>query len=63
MTNMKLTIELELGNAAFVDGGTEEVRRILDGLCDRLPEPLSETNGELSLHDLNGNWVGKARIQ
>lgn len=60
---MKLIIEMELDNAAIVDGGTEEVRRILDGLCDRLPEPLTETNGELSLHDANEDWVGKAVIQ
>jgi hypothetical protein len=60
---MKLTIELTMDNAAFVDGGTEEVRRVLDGLCDRLPEPLDDTNGDITLHDLNGNWIGKARIQ
>lgn len=59
---MKLTITLEIDNAAFVDGGTEEVRRILDKLCDRLPEPLTETDSALNLHDANGNWVGEARI-
>ncbi len=60
---MKLTITLELGNAALVDEGTEEVRRILDGLCDRLPEPLAETTAPLNLRDGNGNWVGEAVIE
>lgn len=60
---MKLRIEMELDNAAFEDGGTEEVQRILDDLCGRLPEPLAQTGGDYSLHDINGNWVGKARIE
>jgi hypothetical protein len=59
---VKLVITLELDNAAFTEAGTEEVRRILADLCDRLPEPLDGTGGELSLHDVNGNWCGKARI-
>lgn len=60
---MKLTITLHLDNAALVDGGTLEIARILDGLCDRLPEPLADTNGDLNLHDANGNHVGTARIE
>lgn len=59
---MKLTITLELDNAALADGGTEEVRRILDSLCDRLPEPL-DIASNINLHDINGNWVGVADIQ
>lgn len=60
---MTLTITIELDNAAFEEGGTEEVERILVNLCGRLPEPLDQTGGELSLHDANGNWVGKATIE
>ena len=59
---MKLVIEIELDNAAFEEGGTEEVARILESLASRLPEPLRDTNGELSAHDFNGNRVGFARI-
>jgi hypothetical protein len=54
---------MDLDNAAFADGGSEEVQRILSGLCERLPEPLTDTNGDLLLHDVNGNYVGKARIE
>jgi hypothetical protein len=59
---MKLRIELELGNAAFTEGGPDEVEHILASLAGRLPDPLAPTNGELSLHDSCGNWVGYARI-
>lgn len=59
---MRLTIKPTIDNAAFEEGGTEEVRRILDDLCDRLPEPLGDTNGDLNLHDSNGNHCGTARI-
>lgn len=59
---MKLTITLDLNTAAFVDEGTGEVDRILRELCDRLPEALEKTNGDLNLHDREGNHVGTARI-
>jgi hypothetical protein len=59
---VKLVIMLDLDNAAFEDGGTEEVQRILEDLCSRLPEPLASTRGDLVLHDVNGNYAGKARI-
>lgn len=59
---MTLTITIELDNAAFVDDGLDEVERILDDLVTRLPDPLSTTIGDYSLHDINGNYVGRARI-
>lgn len=59
---MKLVIEMSLDNAAFEDGGAEEVARILASIASRIPDPLSETNGALSLHDANGNRVGTAEI-
>ena len=61
---MKLTIEIDLDNAAFADlnDGTHEVARILLDIIERIPEPLDQTDGDLSLHDVNGNHVGFARI-
>lgn len=59
---MTLTIKLDLDNAAFQDGGAEEVARILADVASRIPDPLDQTGGELSLHDFNGNHVGFARI-
>lgn len=60
---MNLTITIQLDNAAFEEDGPEEVARILANLSERLPDPLRETNGDFSLHDANGNFVGKARIE
>jgi hypothetical protein len=55
----KLTIKIEMDNAAFDDGadGAFEVARILIEYAERLKE-----YGELSvvLHDVNGNAVGEA---
>lgn len=59
---MKLTITMDLDNAAFSDGGAEEVGRILADLATRIPDPLDQTGGELSLHDANGNHCGTAEI-
>ncbi len=59
---MKLVIEISLDNAAFEDGGVEEVTRILANIAERLPDPLRDTNGALSIHDYNGNHVGTAEI-
>ena len=59
---MTLKIKLNLDNAAFKEGGTEEVQRILDDLCTRLPKPLTKTNGEYLLYDSNGNYIGRAKI-
>lgn len=60
---MKLLIEIELDNDAFVEGGAEEVRRLLTSVGDRIPDPLAETNGAHSLHDSNGNWAGDFAIK
>ena len=58
---MKLRIEMNLDNAAFSEGGVEEVRRILNKMCARLPDPL-EGGWEWKAMDSNGNRVGKATI-
>lgn len=59
---MKLTITIDLDNAAFEDGGAEEVGRILADVASRIPDPLDQTGGALSLHDINGNHCGTAEI-
>lgn len=59
---MTLRIKINLDNAAFEDGGAAEVARILADLAERIPDPLDATNGKLSLHDANGNYVGEAEI-
>lgn len=59
---MKLTITVELDNAAFEDGGAEEVGRILADVASRIPDPLDQTGGQLMLHDANGNYCGTAEI-
>lgn len=61
-----LTIRLDMDNAAFEDGGPEEVKSILTNLCDRLPDPLNSPThpgGEFTLHDSNGNYCGAAFIE
>lgn len=59
---MKLKIEIQMDNAAFEPDYVEEVQSILEDLCERLPYPLKETNGDLNLRDTNGNTVGKAAV-
>lgn len=59
---MELVIKIDLDNAAFADGGTAELQRVLDSLYGRLPDPITPTHGDLNLYDINGNHVGTARI-
>lgn len=58
---MKLRIEIRLDNAAFQDN-PEEISDLLAELCSRLPQPIRPVNGELAIHDSNGNYVGKATV-
>jgi hypothetical protein len=60
---MKLTIEIDLDNAAFEDEGVDEIDRILGDIASRLPMPLRSTDGKLNLHDLNGHHCGTAEIR
>lgn len=59
---MKLTIKINLDNAAFEDGDGVEIARILGDLAERLPFPTRKTNGALQIHDSNGNHCGTAEI-
>jgi hypothetical protein len=57
---MTLRIKIELDNAAFSEGGANEIERVLTAMCRRLPEPLAADT--LPLFDFNGNKVGEAKI-
>lgn len=63
---MTLTITIDIDNAAFADSGVDEIERILNDLCSRLPvEPQNGPThpaGDYMLHDINGNYVGSARL-
>lgn len=57
---MKLTITIDLDNAAFVGSSRyDETRRILDYIPDCLD---LGTAGDIKLRDRNGNPVGKAEV-
>lgn len=59
---MKLTLIIEMDNAAFEDGaeGTSEVSRILKEYADSLNDNSFRDKG---LYDINGNKVGKVSVQ
>lgn len=59
---MKLVIEMDLDNAAFDEGGVDEVASVLANAAQRLPHPLTTTDSPIKLRDTNGNHVGTARI-
>jgi hypothetical protein len=48
-------LKFETDNAAFVDGGIDEVSDILQGICKMIYR--GETDG--LVHDTNGNKIGK----
>lgn len=58
---MKLTITIEMDNAAFEPCNGEEARRILGELANAMPFTLSP-GMDLNLRDINGNKVGKAEV-
>jgi hypothetical protein len=63
---MKLVIEINMNNAAFVDAkyNGDEAARILRTLASRLRGINLEAGGDdMNLRDENGNTVGKARIE
>ena len=64
---MKLTIEIELSNDAFNDGGymnTDELRRVLSKIPDKIGmAPMSKVSDMYGkLVDVNGNGVGEWAI-
>jgi len=58
---MTLTITMDLDNAAFEDGGVEEVARILKKIVTKLPHELGPVDN-FKLMDGNGNTVARAEI-
>lgn len=61
---MRLRIEIDCSNAAFdgnADARGDEVRRILDGLSDKIRRDGLSLSFRSKLFDSNGNNVGSAR--
>ena len=58
---MKVTIEINMDNAAFDDGhnGRSEVARILRRLAD---DVLRRSCTDMTIRDINGNSVGHLRF-
>lgn len=59
---MRLTIKIELDNAAFEYERENEIARILSDLSDRLPTK-GKTRESINLYDYNGNWCGMVVIE
>lgn len=57
----KLTVTIEMGNAAFAEDAEAEAGRILRGLAERLIR--GGFPDALPLRDFNGNTVGRAVIE
>lgn len=57
---MHFTMEVNLDNAAFREGGNVELIRLLHDTMDRLPFELSPS--EAACRDSNGNTCGEWRI-
>ena len=55
------TLNIETVNAAFDNGSTEEIARILRQLAQRLENEGMEAGQEFVLRDANGNKVGSAK--
>lgn len=60
---MKLTIKIDMDNAAFADGyNGDEAARILHTAASKL-RGIDLTNGEgITLFDVNGNSVGTLKV-
>jgi hypothetical protein len=56
---MKLTIRIEMGNAAFEDAG--ELGRILHELADKVAAGAVHDEGKI--RDANGNTVGEWSVE
>jgi len=60
---MKLKIEIEMDNDAFVNYRAGETARILRVLVDKIMEEGIGDGYEWNLRDHNGNRVGKAQVK
>jgi len=59
---MKLDIHIELDNDAFADSPTDEIRRILKEVCDRITYDSYKAGYHKNIFDINGNTVGSVEI-
>lgn len=57
---MRLTLTMELGNAAFMDGGIAEVKRAINAALARLDDPPAIDDSPII--DAKGNQVGTVTI-
>jgi len=59
---MTFTIEIQMDNAAFEDGGGVEVANILRELAGRIDGVTLREGNSFRLSDTNGNRVGEAMV-
>ena len=57
---MKMTIEIEMDNEAFIDGGVNELKTVIENGIRSLD--TIEEIARISLRDTNGNHVGVLKI-
>lgn len=61
---MHLTITMNLDNAAFEDGGTDEAKRAIDTALENVRGQWARVGGvNTNIRDINGNKVGTLLIQ
>jgi hypothetical protein len=59
---MRLTITIDMDNAAFEPHRGVEVARILEDYCQAIADFGLQPNDSSTLFDINGNTVGKAEV-
>jgi hypothetical protein len=59
---MKLTITMDMDNAAFEDGPGSEAARILRTLAQKIDGVDLEIDDRVALLDVNGNRVGSMNV-
>jgi hypothetical protein len=59
---MKLKIEINLDNAAFEDGGTDEAKRAINRALEKLRGRWPEAPVGHVIMDFNGNKVGEIEV-
>ena len=61
-------VEFDIDNSAFGDDCNGECARILRNLADTIEKQtpvgaMEHDDEQVSLFDINGNWVGEARVE
>lgn len=60
---MKLTVTIQMDNAAFEPEPGEEAARVLREYADRIEGSARFLTEAFSLYDANGNHVGTAKVK